>query len=83
MSNIKVKVIPSETIEVFAPDGSSYGKLNEAEWIDLRYQIKKRKAQGYYVYYNADKIYIQPNGYLEKTIPLFELDIEKLKYLLQ
>ena len=41
MSKIKVKVIPPETIEVFNPDGTSWGKLNEIEFLDLRCQIKK------------------------------------------
>lgn len=79
---IKIKVIPQELIEVFAPDGSSCGKLNELEFLDLRCQIKKYKASGFYLYYDADKIYINRNGLLSKWIPLFTESIEKYNYLL-
>ena len=37
---ITLKVIPIETIEVFAPDGTSYGQLTESEWLELRCKIK-------------------------------------------
>ena len=82
MSKIKVKVIAPETIEVFNSDGTSWGKLNEIEFLDLRCQIKKFKATGFYIYYNGDKIYINKNGLLSKWVPVFTESIDKYNYLL-
>ncbi len=82
MSKIKVKVITPETIEVFNPDGTSWGKLNEIEFLDLRCQIKKYKAKGFYIYYNGDKVFINSNGMLSKYVPIFVDSIYKYNYLL-
>jgi hypothetical protein len=82
MSKIKVKVIPPETIEVFNPDGTSWGKLNEIEFLDLRCQIKKYKAKGFYIYYNGDKVLINTDGMLSKYVPIFIDSIYKYNYLL-
>lgn len=82
MNTIKVKVIPPETIEVFGPDGSSYGKLNELEFLDLRCQIKKLKKRGFYIYYEGEKISIKPDGFLGRYVPIFEASIHKYNYLL-
>ncbi len=82
MNTIKVKVIPPETIEVFGPDGSSYGKLNELEFLDLRCQIKKLKKRGFYIYYEGEKIMIGKNGLLEKYTPIFTSNLVKYNYLL-
>lgn len=81
-NKIKIKVIPQEVIEVFTPDGSSCGKLNEIEFLDLRCQIKKFKIRGFYLYYNAEKVYINRNGLLSKWIPIFTESIDKYNYLL-
>lgn len=82
MSKIKVKVIAPETVEVFNPDGTSWGKLNEIEFLDLRCQIKKYKAKGFYIYYNGDKVFINNNGMLSKYVPIFTDSIYKYNYLL-
>lgn len=82
MSKIKVKVIPPETIEVFNPDGTSWGKLNEIEFLDLRCQIKKYKAKGFYIYYNGDKVLINTDGMLSTYVPIFVDSIYKYNYLL-
>lgn len=81
-NKIKIKVIEPELIEVFSFDGTSYGKLNELEFLDLRCQIKKFKAVGFYIYYNGDKIYINKNGLLSKWVPVFTESIDKYNYLL-
>ena len=81
-NTIKVKVIPPETIEVFGPDGSSYGSLNEVEFLDLRCQIKKFKKRGFYIYYDGEKVLIRPNGFLGKYVPIFVDSIHKYNYLL-
>jgi len=82
MSKIKVKVIPPETIEVFNPDGTSWGKLNEIEFLDLRCQIKKYKAKGFYIYYNGNKVLINTDGMLSTYVPIFIDSIYKYNYLL-
>lgn len=81
-NKIKIKVIEPELIEVFYSDGTSCGKLNELEFLDLRCQIKKFKAVGFYIYYNGDKIYINKNGLLSKWVPVFTESIDKYNYLL-
>lgn len=82
MSKIKVKVITPETIEVFNSDGTSCGKLNEIEFLDLRCQIKKYKAKGFYIYYNGDKVMINTNGMLSTYVPIFIDSVYKYNYLL-
>lgn len=82
MSRIRIKVIEPEVIEVFGPDGTSWGKLNETEFLDLRCQIKKFKKSGYYIYYNGDKIMINRDGFLNKYVPIFVTNIYKMNYLL-
>jgi hypothetical protein len=42
MSKIKVKVIPPETIEVFNPDGTSWGKLYFKRWT---YKLGKNRRR--------------------------------------
>ena len=79
---LKIKVIPQETVEVFSPNGSSCGKLNELEFLDLRCQIKKFKKRGFYLYYDAEKVFINKDGMLSKWIPLFTESIEMYNYLL-
>ncbi len=83
MNKITVKVIEPETIEVFSPDGTSCGKLNETEFLDLRCQIKKFRKSGFYVYYNANKIMIRKDGFMERTIPVFVQNLRMLDYLLE
>lgn len=81
-NKIKIKVIPQEVIEVFTPDGDSCGKLNEIEFLDLRCQIKRFKTRGFYLYHNAERIYINRNGLLSKWVPIFTESIDKYNYLL-
>ena len=81
-SKIKIRVIKPERIEVFGPNGDSCGKLNELEFLDIRCQIKKHKESGFYVYHNAEKVEILPNGQLAKYLPIFEEAIYKRNYLL-
>lgn len=82
MSKIKVKVIAPETIEVFNSDGTSWGKLNEIEFLDLRCQIKKYKTKGFYIYYNGDKVLINTDGMLSTYVPIFIDSVYKYNYLL-
>ena len=82
MSKIKIKVIPVETIEVFSPNGSSCGRLNEIEFLDLRCQIKKHKVRGFYLYHDGKKIYINTNGFLSEWVPIFTSSIDLYNYIL-
>lgn len=79
---IKVNRIEPETVEVFTPEGTSLGKLNEEEFIDLRCQIKKNKAKGYYIYWNDKKVDILPDGFLNGRTDLFTSLMRKYDYLL-
>lgn len=62
---IKVNKIVPQTVEAFDPDGNSLGFINEYELLDLRVQILKEKAWGYYLMFNGIKIRIDRKGTLE------------------
>jgi predicted ATPase len=59
---IKVNNIAVPTAEAYSPSGEFIGVLNEYEFNDLRVQIAKQKAEGYYMIYNNQKIIIDSNG---------------------
>lgn len=63
---IKPKKITPYTCEAFDPQEKSLGFLNEYEFNDLRIQIAKEKAEGYYMQ-TADykKLPILPNGKID------------------
>ena len=46
----------------YYPDGKYFGLLNDFEFNDLRIQIAKEKAAGYYMMFNGKKIEITKNG---------------------
>lgn len=46
---IKVNKIEPYTCEAFDPQDNSLGFLNEYEFNDLRIQIRKAEAEGYYM----------------------------------
>lgn len=81
-NKIKIKVINPEVVEVFSSDGTSCGHLNELEFLDLRCQIKKYKAKGFYIYNNGNKIFINSNGLFSEYVPIFTDSIYKYNYLL-
>jgi len=55
------KIIP-QTVEAFDPDGNSLGFINYFEYNDLRIQIIKEKAEGYYMMFNGERIDIDRDG---------------------
>jgi hypothetical protein len=59
---IKVNKIVPNTVEHFTPEGESLGFLNEYENNDLRIQIAKANAEGYYAVYEGEKIDINTKG---------------------
>lgn len=82
MSKIKIKVIKTERVEVFSPNGSSCGKLNEIEFLDLRCQIKKHKVRGFYFYHEGKKIRLKTDGFLSEWVPVFSASIKLYNYIL-
>jgi len=59
---IKVNKIVPNTVEHFTPEGESLGFLNEFENNDLRIQIAKKGAEGYYAIFEEKKIEIDNKG---------------------
>lgn len=59
---IKVNNIAVPTAEAYSPEGELLGVLNEYEFNDLRIQIAKQKAEGYYMMFNNQKIIINSDG---------------------
>jgi len=59
---IKVNPIVVTTRRVFDPDGNSLGYLNIYEFNDLRIQIARERAEGYYAMFEDNIIMIRPDG---------------------
>jgi len=59
---IKVKKIVPPTVDLYAPDGTHLGNLNEYEFLDAKAQIKELQETGYYCVFNNKKIKIDRNG---------------------
>jgi hypothetical protein len=75
------KIIP-QTAELFNPQGESMGFLNEYEFNDIRIQIKKEKAEGYYLIFNDEACVINKDGRLDYWpdgfFDLFDKQLNKL-----
>lgn len=63
---IKVKKIEPLKVDLYAPDGTHLGLLNEYEFLDARAQIKELQESGYYAIFNGKKIRIDKNGTQEE-----------------
>ena len=63
---IKVKKIEVPKCDLYSPDDTHLGKLNEYEFLDARVQIKEKQLKGYYAVFNDKKIRIDRNGTLEE-----------------
>jgi len=59
---IKINKYEVQVVEHFDNNGNSLGFLNEHENLDLRIQIAKEKAIGYFLVFDGLKIGIEPNG---------------------
>ena len=59
------KIIPP-TLDLYAPDGTHLGNINEYEFLDARVQIKKEQTFGYYLIFNGKKVRLDKNGELEE-----------------
>lgn len=75
---IKINKFPEQTIEVFAPDGTSIGFANEHEFNDIKLQIIVQDVEGYYIVFNGEKISIDTDGQLEHWPPgLFDRQLKQ------
>ena len=71
---IKLKTIFPQEVDLYGPNESHLGKLNEYEFLDVLVQIKENQYSGYYVIFESQKIRIDKNGTLEDyPIGLFDL----------
>lgn len=62
---IKINKIEPPKLDLYTPDGSHLGCINEYEFLDARVQIKKKQVFGYYLIFNNEKIRLDKNGELE------------------
>jgi len=59
---IQPNIIEPPERDVYNPDGEYLGSLNIYEFNDLRLQIAKERAVGYYALFEDRRIEIRPNG---------------------
>jgi hypothetical protein len=71
---IKLKDIIPQEVDLYGPNETYLGKVNEYEFLDVLVQIKENQYSGYYVIFEGQKIRIDKNGTLEDyPIGLFDL----------
>lgn len=63
---ITIKKIIPPTVDLYAPDGTYLGNLNEYEFLDAKVQIKELQETGYYCVFDGMKIRIDRNGRQEE-----------------
>ena len=63
---IKINKITPPTLDLYAPDGTHLGCINEYEFLDARVQIKKEQVFGYYLVFDGKKVRLDKNGELEE-----------------
>lgn len=75
------KIIP-QTVALFSPDGTFIGDVNEYEFNDVRIQIKKEQAEGYYCMFNDKRFNINKDGrsndWFEGFFDLFEKQLREI-----
>ena len=73
---IQVNKYEHQVVEHFDSDDNSLGFLNELEHLDLRCQIAEEKAEGYYLIFNDEKVFIRSNGKIEQwSIDLYDTNL--------
>ena len=71
---ITIKKIIPPPADLYDPNNTLLGTLNEYELLDARVQIKKANESGYYIIFNKEKIRIDRQGEMESyPIGLFDL----------
>lgn len=63
---IQIKKIEPLKVDLYAPDGTHLGLLNEYEFLNARVQIQEIQESGYYAVFKDKKIRIDRNGTLEE-----------------
>jgi hypothetical protein len=58
---IKYNKIEPQTVEIWNSDGF-FARVNEYEFNDIRIQIKKEQAEGFYVLLDDQKYFIDKDG---------------------
>ncbi len=59
---IKINKIEPQVVELYSPDGTLMGLINEYEFNDIRVQIKNEQAEGYYCMFEGRRFNIDKNG---------------------
>ena len=74
--------IEPQRLEMFYPDGTPIGLVNEHEFYDIRIQCREQKKSGIYVMFEGQKCTINKDGRLDKwpygMFDLFERQLDKL-----
>jgi len=81
---IKIQRFEYEPVRLYNPQNRPVGLItNEEEFINVRTQIKDKKVEGYYVYWNGQKIMINSDGKIDIWPDGFfdELNKRLLKFL--
>lgn len=80
---IQINYIEIPTADVYAPDDTFLGTVNEYQFNDIRIQIMRSNAVGYYVLLNGKKYQIGSNGsLLDWPTELFGIMEEQLMELI-
>jgi len=70
---IKINKIKIPEVDLYSPEGTHLGLLNEYEFLDARCQIKESQLWGYYAMFEGSKILIDRNGtFKEYPIGMFD-----------
>jgi len=79
MADIKINKIEPQIVEFYGPDGNFIGMVNEYEFNDVRIQICKEKAKGYYFMTDGKRMDIDENGKCNRGASgFFELQMAQL-----
>lgn len=80
---IRINKIPPPTVDLYSPDDTFLGTINEYEFSDVRIQIQQSGAIGYYVIDNGARYEIDKYGRLSPFPPVFDIFINQLTKLVK
>lgn len=76
---IKINKIEPQIVEFYDPNDNLIGTVNEYEFNDVRIQICKEKAKGYYFMFDGNRMDIDENGRCDRmSSGFFELQMQQL-----
>lgn len=70
---IKINKITPQVVELFNPQNESMGFINQYELNDIRIQIRKEQAEGYYCVFNEQILNIYKDGKMNWISGFFDL----------